>query len=67
MKWSLWNGDQEDFPVSVDDEVHTAVCPYCGNVECWCHTNIEYHDMVTHPSATDEDVEQAYGFYNLYR
>lgn len=67
MKWRLRNGDQEDVPVSVDDGVHTAVCPYCGNVECWCHTDVVYHDLVTHPVATDEDVEQAYCFYRIVR
>ena len=67
MKRGVWNEDQEDFLVSVDDGVHTAICPYCGNLECWCHTDVEYHDIVTHPAATDEDVEQAYGFYRIPR
>lgn len=67
MEWWTWGQDREDFLVSVDEEVHTAACPYCGNVACWCHTNVAYHDSVTHPARTAEEVEQAYHFYRLYQ
>jgi hypothetical protein len=51
----------------VGDGIHTLDNPYCGETGCWCHTSVGYHDLVTHPGVTDEDVELAYGFYELAR
>jgi hypothetical protein len=28
-------------------EVHTPENPYCGELSCWCHTDVAYHDQVT--------------------
>lgn len=57
--------EREWAAVVVDDGVHTAVRPYCGDLECWCHTDVEYHDEVQHPVYSEGDVEQAYRFYHL--
>lgn len=59
-----WNG--QDVTVG-DDEVHTPDCPYCGELGCWCHTDVGYHDLVMHPAYLSEDVEQAYSFYEIYQ
>ena len=61
MKW----GEQE--VVVVDGEVHTADNPYCDDPVCWCHTDVEYHDLVMHPTYQDGDVEQAYEFYEIFQ
>lgn len=47
------------------EEVHTPGQPYCDDVTCWCHTDASYHEVATHPAATDEEVAQAYEFYEL--
>jgi hypothetical protein len=49
------------------DGVHTPDNPYCSDLDCWCHTSVEYHDLATELYVTDEDVEQAYSFYGLSR
>lgn len=50
-------------------EEHTTEHPYCGDLACWCHTNVEYHDDIQHPERhyTDEQVEQVYAFFGLKR
>lgn len=58
--------DEQDVML-LDGDVHTADCPYCDDPECWCHTDVSYHDVVTHPTYLDADVEQAYSFYGFYR
>ncbi len=47
-------------------EVHTAACPYCGDITCWCHTDVEYHEGVTEMGeASDEELAEAYAFFGL--
>ena len=47
------------------DTLHTLECPYCGSLDCWCHTDIPYHELVTHPSATDDELTQACDFFGV--
>jgi hypothetical protein len=52
----------------VVDGVHTAENPYCGNVGCWCHTNVAYHSQVTDSSFSNmsvEELEQALAFFGI--
>jgi hypothetical protein len=51
------------------EEAHTSEHPYCGNLSCWCHTDVAYHEQVTElaPEVDEEQVEQAYGFFGLVR
>jgi hypothetical protein len=35
---------------------HTDERPYCGDLACWCHTSVEYHDLVTMPLDSDVDM-----------
>lgn len=49
------------------EDVHTADNPYCGDLACWCHTDADYHDEVTHPQATEEEIELAYTYLGLSR
>lgn len=55
MEWEEVNG------------VHTPSNPYCDDPDCWCHTNLDYHDLATSPYSTDEDVENAYTFCEIAR
>jgi hypothetical protein len=57
--------DQEETTASLD--LHTSDSPYCGEMDCWCHTDVAYHDEVTHPTATDDEIEVAYQFLGLSR
>lgn len=56
-------------PLSVvlPDEVHTSLHPYCDDVACWCHTNVAYHEVVTHPEPTEEEVEASFSFFGFRR
>ncbi len=47
------------------DDVHTWDSPYCDELACWCHTAIAYHELVTHSSATDDELVQAYAFFEV--
>jgi len=58
--------DEQDVVV-VEVGAHTADCPYCDDPACWCHTDVEYHELVMHPTYPDGEVEQAYGFYEIYQ
>jgi hypothetical protein len=51
------------------EEAHTSEHPYCGNLSCWCHSDVAYHEQVTElaPEVDEEQVEQAYGFFGLVR
>lgn len=53
--------------MGVDDGVHTAEGPYCGNPGCWCHTDVTYHDLVEHPVYLEGELEEAYGFFEIYQ
>lgn len=50
-----------------DEQVHTASCPYCGDGDCWCHTNVEYHEQVTSMGSDvdEEELQQAYSFFGV--
>ncbi len=37
--------------------VHTPECPYCGEMDCACHTDVGYHELVTDP-LSDENVDE---------
>lgn len=54
----------EDDAQSFDDE-HTPSQPYCADPNCWCHTNLPYHDAVQHPRRTRDEIDQAYGFFGI--
>jgi hypothetical protein len=58
--------DDEDEQVTNNDE-HTASSPYCSNLSCWCHTNVEYHSSVTDLSGTVDgaDYQAALRFYGI--
>lgn len=56
--------DEQDVMV-LDSELHTAEYPYCDDLGCWCHTDVDYHESVMHPVYLDGTVEQAYGFYEI--
>jgi hypothetical protein len=62
------SSSSEDDQIAFDD-VHTSLNPYCGNLSCWCHTNVSYHDDVQHPdrNPTQEEVNQAFSFFGLGR
>jgi hypothetical protein len=42
--------------------VHTPENPYCRNLSCWCHTDVEYHDQVTSPLLVIEVDETLFAF-----
>ncbi len=50
-----------------EDQVHTADNPYCGDLSCWCHTNLIYHDHVTQLPAdvSDEDASHVFSFFGI--
>lgn len=35
--------EEEEQASSYYDDVHTPDNPTCGDVDCWCHTNWQYH------------------------
>jgi hypothetical protein len=48
------NRVQVQAPVSIGQvdgigSVHTLANPYCPNLGCACHTDLEYHEVVTGP------------------
>lgn len=49
------------------DGKHTVEQPYCDDLTCWCHCDVAYHDLVVHPEYSEDDVEQAYAFYEMVR
>jgi hypothetical protein len=58
-----------DSEVVYEEDVHTVDHPYCGDLSCWCHTDVAYHDEVTGPllAVTDEQVAWAYRFFGVVR
>ena len=56
---------EEEMTTSAD--VHTQAYPYCEDLECWCHSDVSYHDDVTHPQPSEEEMELAYQFWSLPR
>jgi len=55
--------DEED--EEEEEEVHTAENPYCSELDCWCHTDVDYHAQVQHPEVTEEEVEVSYSFFGI--
>ena len=47
------------------DLVHTPMQPYCADPTCWCHSDVAYHEDVTHPPVTDTDILHAYAFLGI--
>lgn len=51
-------------------EVHTPENPYCGNLSCWCHTNLSWHADATEFNATaqypPQEVQEARRFFGLW-
>lgn len=62
MKWT----ETSESTNGIEDE-HTSENPYCGDLDCWCHTDVDYHDEVTHPVATEEEIDLAYAYLGLSR
>ena len=52
----------ETGPLEGTAEVHTPGNPYCGNLSCWCHTDLDYHDQVTSASLGDEVDDSLFAF-----
>jgi hypothetical protein len=46
----LWSEEPEEMA-----PVHTAQNPYCGDLSCRCHTDVDYHDQVTSPLSGETD------------
>lgn len=69
-----WNNNpsstDDGFSLSSDEEdIHTPENPYCGNLSCWCHTNLDYHHNVTDVSleiSVPVEVERARSFFGLF-
>ena len=67
--WGTWK-EAEDVPwVEREEDVHTPDHPYCGDLSCWCHTDVASHDQVTGPfsAVMDEQVAWAYRFFGVFR
>lgn len=47
------------------DEEHTINNPYCSDPACWCHSDVDYHEVVTHPEPTQDEIEEVYRFLEL--
>jgi hypothetical protein len=52
MTWYHMNEQDASSPA-----VHTPGCPYCKDGECACHTDADYHELVTDP-LSDENVDE---------
>ncbi len=59
----FWHASEDEY--ASEDDVHTPENPYCDDPDCWCHTDMDYHEEVTHPDVTDEEITQAYHFFGL--
>lgn len=47
---------------SGSNEVHTPENPYCDDLSCPCHTDVDYHDQVTSFSDSDDYDSAAYDY-----
>lgn len=70
MVWFSWlsaSADVSEMSAGVGsfDAVHTSVSPYCDDLTCWCHSSVVYHEMVTHPEPTPEDIEIGLSFFGV--
>ena len=55
---------------SSGDEVHTVQYPYCGDLSCWCHNSVSYHEEVTQPleaPVDEQEVAIAWSFFGFGR
>lgn len=48
-----------------NEDVHTQTAPYCRKLMCWCHTDVAYHDQVTHHQASEVEIAHVYRFLGL--
>ncbi len=39
--------------------------PYCNNMNCRCHFDVEHHDKVQHPKVSDEEMAQIMAFLSV--
>lgn len=46
-------------------EEHTPENPYCSDMSCWCHTDLDYHESVEYPEYSQEEIDRAYDFFDL--
>ncbi|MFL5627859.1 MAG: hypothetical protein ACJ788_19950 [Ktedonobacteraceae bacterium] len=62
-------GPWQEPGVGCEEDLHTPDHPYCGDLSCWCHTDVAYHDQVTGPLPVvrDEQVAWAYRFFGVVR
>ena len=61
-------GSEEFTTITVLEE-HTPNNPYCGDVSCWCHTNLDHHSLAQDPvnGFNEDDYQHAYAFYGVGR
>jgi hypothetical protein len=58
MAWFGARRDQKQTSSSSNSsEVHTPENPYCNDLSCFCHTDLDYHDLVTSYDTNDYDSE----------
>jgi hypothetical protein len=66
MAWIFGNRSalsSEPVVINSYDGEHTSSNPYCGDLSCWCHTDVDYHSTVTGPFASDAiDTDVLYSF-----
>lgn len=62
--WPLLEEDTDEESSDLDD-VHTSDNPYCDDLDCWCHSDVEYHEDATHPDVTDEEITTAHRFFGF--
>lgn len=57
------------YSITVDEEKQSEVVAhgYCDDPACWCHSDSDYHDLLIHPSVTEEEIEQMYSFLGISR
>ena len=64
---------QASTPSSTEDStplesVHTPENPYCGDLNCWCHTSIPWHawqENTLDRVHSEEEHEQARSFFGI--
>jgi hypothetical protein len=63
MLWKKHQGRSSSSAMtSPGDNVHTSEHPYCSNLGCWCHTNLEYHSQVTDFQAESDVDDTLFAF-----
>src|SRR5579885_1719527 len=65
VKGSIPQMNLDDSTVYTFDAVHTPQNPYCSDLNCWCHSESRYHDVVTQPLTGEADTSLAYTFFGI--